>query len=466
MGNGLLFFGLVLVLAIFVVVASKTMPTKEGFQPIVIPTPGPPAQPINAGAKAMPYTEPSTQILSAPIGQTSDVTSRPFQDPALDKSKYVILYALLQDMHGFKAFELENLEDTSDPSISLPLNTFRGDLQRLEDEVAFLNRNPGIDTTLTVEDVYEIRVNLTYLQKKARYMNTGAIEGFEDATVSPKATLDDLKDTNTKISVEIARLQASGTTDPSFQARVNILVKIQQQIGNYITQLQNNTLQPADVPITKEDLKKFLPQISNPSSPVTKFLNSIQAPSSVSNLFPAYVGGDISGAALANVLLQNYGKGLSWDINMKYSAPGGSSLNATTNVPGGQGQQFQLGSPQLQMPPSTRGAFDQAIAQIQKGDSNQRFAQGETSGVRPTLPEPPTQQFNWKERSSQICESVRLRGLDPADFGCLTNVSKIGQDFSWRGYAKMVCNRLKTTLDEGLPETCGCPPVDWPGWKQ
>ena len=456
MGNGLLFFGLVLVLAIFVVVASKTMPTKEGFQPLVIPTPGPPAQPINAGAKAKPYTEPSTQILSAPIGQTSDVTSRPFQDPALDKSKYVILYALLQDMHGFKAFELENLEDTSDPAISLPLNTFRGDLQRLEDEVAFLNRNPGIDTTLTVEDVNEIRVNLTYLQKKARYMNTGAIEGFEDATASPKATLDDLKATNTKISTEIARLQASGTTDPSFQARVNILTKIQQQIGNYITQLENNILEPADVPITKEDLKKFLPQISNPSSPVTKFLNSIQAPSSVSNLFPAYVGGDISGAALANVLLENYGKDLSWDINMKYSAPGGSSLNATTNV-GSQGQQFQLGSPQLQMPPSTRGAFDQAIAQIQKG---------ETSGVRPTLPEPPTQQFNWKDRASQICESVRLRGLDPADFGCLDNLSKVGQDFSWRGYAKMVCNRLKTTMDEGLPETCGCPPVDWPGWKQ
>jgi hypothetical protein len=454
MGNGLLFFGLVLVLAIFVVVASQTMPTKEGFQPLVIPTPGPPAQPINAGAKAMPYTEPSTQILSAPIGQTSDVTSRPFQDPALDKSKYVILYSLLQDMHGFKAFELEKLEDTSDPAISLPLNTFRGDLQRLEDEVAFLNRNPGIDTTLTVEDVHEIRVNLTYLQKKARAMNSGTIEGFEDSTASPKATLDDLKDTNTKISVEIARLQASGTTDPSFQARVNILVKIQQQIGNYITQLQNNTLQPADVPITKENLKNFLPQISNPSSPVTQFLNSIQAPTSMSNLFPAYVGGDISGAALANILLQNYGKGLSWDINMKYSPADGSALNATTNV---GTQQFQLGSPQLQMPPSTRGAFDQAIAQIQKG---------ETSGVRPTLPEPPTQQFNWKDRSSQICESVRLRGLDPADFGCLANVSKVGQDFSWRGYAKMVCNRLKTTLDEGLPETCGCPPVDWPGWKQ
>ena len=454
MGNGLLFFGLVLVLAIFVVVASQTMPTKEGFQPLVIPTPGPPAQPINAGAKAMPYTEPSTQILSAPIGQTSDVTSRPFQDPALDKSKYVILYSLLQDMHGFKAFELEKLEDTSDPAISLPLNTFRGDLQRLEDEVAFLNRNPGIDNTLTVEDVHEIRVNLTYLQKKARAMNSGTIEGFEDATASPKATLDDLKDTNTKISVEIARLQASGTTDPSFQARVNILVKIQQQIGNYITQLQNNTLQPADVPITKENLKNFLPQISNPSSPVTQFLNSIQAPTSMSNLFPAYVGGDISGAALANILLQNYGKGLSWDINMKYSPVDGSALNATTNV---GTQQFQLGSPQLQMPPSTRGAFDQAIAQIQKG---------ETSGVRPTLPEPPTQQFNWKDRSSQICESVRLRGLGPADFGCLTNTSKVGQDFSWRGYAKMVCNRLKTTLDEGLPETCGCPPVDWPGWKQ
>jgi len=460
MGNGLLFLGLVVLLAIFVAVASQSVtlpPVKEGFQPLVIPTPGPPAQPINAGSKAQPYTEPSTQILSAPLGQTSDVTSRPFQDPALDKSPYTILYELLQDMHGFKALELEKLRDTSDPTVSLPLNTFRGDLQRIEDEVAFLNRNPGIASSLTVEDVHAIRVNLTYLQRKARNLNSGAIEGFTDSTASPKASLSELQNATLNISTEIARLQASGTTDPSFQARVNILTQINQQINNIITQLNNKTLLPADVPITAADLQNFLPAISNPSSPVTQFLNSIQAPSSATNLFPAYVGGDINGAQLANTLLQNYGTGLSWDINLKYSPATGSSSTATTNV----GKGFQLGAPQLQMPPSTRGAFDQAIAQIQGGDNSQR-----ASGVRPTLPQPPTSQFNWKDRSSQICESVRLRGLDPADFGCMANASKIGQDFSWRGYAKMICNRLLTTPDEGLPEACGCPPVGWAGWKQ
>ena len=462
--EGLLFLGLILLVAVaLAVVSQRRGATKEGFLPLVTPTPGPPAQPVDAGAKAQPYSPPTAEILTAPYGNTSDVTSRPFQDPSQDKATYSRLYELLQDLNAFHDFEVEKLQDKSDPAVALPLSVFKGDRQRLIDEVAFLNRNPGLQSSYTIAQANEIRVNLTYLQKKARYLSNGIIEGFTESSSTPsgKATEDELKDASMRIAVEIARLQASGTTDPVYQTRINILTKINQQITTISTQLKNKTLLPADVPITKKDLQDFLPALTDTSKPVNKFLDSIQAPSSLSNLFPSYEGGDISGAQLANAIFKNYGdaifKGLSWDVNFKYTshnqvaeqqAVAQQKQYAQQNP---LDQQFQLGRPTTVKP---RGAFEQAISQL------------DSPGVRPQLPRPETANFDWRERSSQICEAVRMQGLDPLDFGCMKDMSKVGDDFSWRGYAKMVCTRLQTTMDSGLPEACGCPPVGWPGWRQ
>jgi hypothetical protein len=73
--------------------------------------------------------------------------------------------------------------------------------------------------------------------------------------------------------------------------------------------------------------------------------------------------------------------------------------------------------------------------------------------------------FDWKERAKKIEEQVKRRGLDPKDFGIMPDNSKVSNEFSWRGYAKMMCQRLMTTTDPALPETCGCPKMDWPGWR-
>jgi hypothetical protein len=473
--EGLIFLCFLLLVAVFLAVAAKknVKTTVENFQPLVIPTPGPPPQPILAGQKAKPYNPPSAELLTAPFGETSDVTSRPFQDPALDKAPYSRLYELLQDMNAFHDFEEEKLTDRSDPAIALPLTTFKGDRQRLIDEVAFLNRNPGLQSTLTIGDVQGFRVNLTYLQKKARQLRGGAIdlsapidlaEGFADATnevqPAPRATQAELEDATTRIGIEIARLQASGTTDPVFAARINILSKINAQLGLFIQQLKNKTLLPADVPLTSKDLKDFLPVISDPSKPVDRFLSSIQAPAVLTNLFPSYQVGDISGAQLANSVFKAYGdavfKGLSWDLNLKYTSQ--NDLLKAREVAQAK-KQAQVGAPfELGTMPEPRGAFERAITELETNSKN--------PGARPTFPEPNTAKFNWKERSSQICEAIRMQGLDPADFGCLKNTSKVGDDFSWRGYAKMVCTRLQTTMDPGLPDACGCPPVGWPGWRQ
>jgi hypothetical protein len=73
--------------------------------------------------------------------------------------------------------------------------------------------------------------------------------------------------------------------------------------------------------------------------------------------------------------------------------------------------------------------------------------------------------FDWQERANFICESIQKRGLNPKDFGCLRPDEYVSENFSWRGYAKMVCGRLATSMDTGLPEVCGCPPSAWSGWR-
>jgi hypothetical protein len=72
--------------------------------------------------------------------------------------------------------------------------------------------------------------------------------------------------------------------------------------------------------------------------------------------------------------------------------------------------------------------------------------------------------LDWKGRAKGICEQVKRRGLDPLDFGCIPESSKLSPAYSWRGHTKMVCGRLASTMDPGLPETCGCPPPNWKGW--
>ena len=74
-------------------------------------------------------------------------------------------------------------------------------------------------------------------------------------------------------------------------------------------------------------------------------------------------------------------------------------------------------------------------------------------------------QFDWKKRATTICEQVKLRGLNPLDFGCIAKDSLMSPAYSWRGHAKMICGRLGTTMDPDLPVVCGCPPQGWKGWS-
>ena len=71
---------------------------------------------------------------------------------------------------------------------------------------------------------------------------------------------------------------------------------------------------------------------------------------------------------------------------------------------------------------------------------------------------------SFKVAASKILvNQIKKRGLNPADFGVISQ--KVSDDFSWKGYTRMICTRLEATMDPSLPETCGCPPMNWPGWR-
>jgi hypothetical protein len=79
----------------------------------------------------------------------------------------------------------------------------------------------------------------------------------------------------------------------------------------------------------------------------------------------------------------------------------------------------------------------------------------------------PPATLDWKERSKQICGQIKARDMDPNDFGCLEDPDAMKREsFSWRGHARMVCDRLNTVYDTSIPFLCGCPPPTWPGWRQ
>jgi hypothetical protein len=106
-----------------------------------------------------------------------------------------------------------------------------------------------------------------------------------------------------------------------------------------------------------------------------------------------------------------------------------------------------------------------AVKSLLSGDQMQGQGQGQRQGQGQGQRQGQTTGFDWKTRAIHICDQVKARGFNEIEFGCLNNHDDVSKDFSWRGYAKMVCSRIATIYDPSVPEMCGCPPPTWPGWR-
>jgi hypothetical protein len=487
------------VLITLAIVSNSCFPklSKEGFEPsFTMPKVGPPPQSVTGKKDPTGYTS-VTDLPSAPINSLAETNSRPYQDPALEKASRQMLNELKQDMDGFASFEMPHLEGKSDPAVALPLTRFKGDYQRVKDELLVLAQNPGLQPQLSIQDVETAGANLRFLQRTYRlYANNKMVpapradlskvgmsdEGFTNPGDEP-ITPDQLALLSQKLAVEIVRLQASGTTDPVLQARASMFTKMRQTVDDLNTRVKNGTLPAKDIPIKVSDYEKFLPALGDSSAGIGGLLSK-SGYSSLSSLFNAYDAGDASGSDIAAALFETYAdellKGLSYKIDVSYVSPNevakkqaeATAWDAQRAIRiAGAGNAVDTGHPLTQT--GSRGAFESQIRQMdlagfQGQDPLDTLGSANESGpIRPPT-EAATKigKFDWKARSDAICLNVARAGLNPAEFGCMPKASEVSPDYSWRGHTKMVCSRLATHSDPATPEQMGCPPVSWKGWKQ
>jgi hypothetical protein len=226
----------------------------------------------------------------------------------------------------------------------------------------------------------------------------------------------------------------------------------------------------SDIPVKKEELEKALPILGKPGTPIPDLIKSSGLPPALASLLPSNITNDPLVTKqigdMADKYLDKFINGLSWQI--KYTSPREAQA-------GGSVQSEQFVNAFAEKKRKSSSTIDKtgfpSLADLDNA-SNAKFTPMD-SGLFITdryapLPSDAGRgpsRFDWQTRSKEIEAQVKKRGLKPDDFGIMPPKSKISSDFSWKGYARMMCTRLQATMDPNLPVLCGCPPMDWPGWR-
>jgi hypothetical protein len=536
--KSVLFFALVCILGIVLWNETKKVLKIEPFQDkppkgaspsLNVPKTKPDPATLYAGSP-QPFAPPTTALLAPPPGQAASVNSYVYEDPALKKAAATRIQSALQSIKGFLLNEAPGLQTLGDPSVVLPLETARADAQRLEDEFNVLSRNPGIQSTLTDDDLNKIEANLGYLQRKWRLSaNSVAVEGFQvtpsafsattpmtaigylqqwfgnpstnyfqnslnaaaapaagaaagAATTEPLATLQDLKNLIVAVTAKVQQINNSGTQDPIMLNRTTALEDVKKRVQTLIDKIEiTQTLTEDKIPITKAQYTAFMAALTG----------GTDLPSLTTDVTSGSGGaGDSTGVQnLFSTLDPSFMKNLSfdWDIKVKYTGetertlaeeaikaaanaalPGAASTSVSTYGPGDE----------TVVPGAYRGSFDSIVnwlsgkgspdvvsgVSVAGSDGGNGSAAPTVKGTLPGSGAPA--KLDWKQKASEICEQIKKREMDPYEFGCMKDTTVVSDNFSYRGYAKMICSRLATNYDPSIPELCGCPPPVWPGWRQ
>jgi len=206
---------------------------------------------------------------------------------------------------------------------------------------------------------------------------------------------------------------------------------------------------PDMIPITQKDYANFLPALGDSSSGISGLISQ-SGNQTLSSLFNSYEQGDISGSQLAASLFSTYADTLVNGLSIKYTSPNELALaQAQAAAAGAQataGQAAGQAAGASQTVSGFRGEFESTV----QGLANPSLKPGG---------------YDWKTMARSICQNIKRMSLNPADFGCILPGTQVSPDFSWRGHCKMVCSRLATHYDPGMPEQMGCPPATWKGWR-
>ena len=473
----LLFIGIV----VWILTSTHLLDTiSEGFQDASASNKSEPIipkgiEPTRLPVQAMPNEANPGPLLYAPYGQTASVGSFPYQDPSLAPAELSQMKRINEDVKSFLVFEGANAASSSDPTVQLPLTQLRADSRKLSQEVSVLEKNPGIPSSMTQQDLADIEGALAFLQRKVRLFQTSGVisdskEGFESGS-SARASKADLLEFQTKIYAAIQVLSASGTTDTITTTRISKLQDMYAKITTMVTRIESGIIEESDIPVFKDDIADLLPKLGKTSQDINDIFSSSKNDDSESGsggssgAIGEYLSGLLGEKNVSKAVkgfLRNGSLKLSFDLG--YNLPGTKKDKKDSNVVYSRKLSLQndgtmgydnsstlTGSP-LTETVATTSSMDSAYDTSSPGMDDR--ANSKTSG----------QGLDWKNRATSICEQVRLRGLDPLDFGCIAEGSTMSPAYSWRGHTKMICGRLTATTDPDLPRVSGCPPADWKGW--
>jgi len=404
-------------------------------------------------SRAMPNSSIPGELPFGPYSQTASVGSYQYKDPALLPANIQQMKKLNEDLRSFLVFEGTNISDSSDPSVQLPLTQLRSDSHNIEQELSSLKNNPGVDSQLTQQTLADIEGNLVFLQRKVRLFQTSGLvsEGFQNPgkTVATKADLELLQ---ARIYGAILTLSANGTKDPVVQARIQKLQSMYSAISDMITKVNKGEMSPNNIPVYKEDIQGILPNLAKPSNALGNIFN--QGNGKQLNPIEQQLS-QIVGAENASSVFNNIKEKGSFRVSIDL----GYNTNNYKRTMDLQGD----GS----MKPSTgihpHSINNDVATQDEKADIHLPF-DTTTPGMDDRNISANLGRFDWKARASSISEQIRLRGMNPEDFGCIPKGSIMSPAYSWRGHTKMICGRLAATMDPDLPVACGCPPQSWKGW--
>lgn len=430
-------------------------------------------QPTRLSIQAMPNASQPGTLPFGPYAQQAAIGSYQYQDPAQLPTTFQQISQLYEGLRSFLVFEGVSISNSSDPSVQLPLTQLRADSQRLEQEMSVLKNNPGIQSSLTQQNTADIEGSLTFLQRKVRLFQTSGVinsetEGFQDGSESVKtrATQQDLQDLQKKIYAAILTLSSSGTTDPVVQARIKRLQDMYSAITDMINKLDKGIWTETNIPVYEEDISAILPKLADTSSSVRDIFTGGESSDDLSPIektLSAYVGKD-NAKSVFNSLKDN--GTFRVNVELGYNIPGSGTRGRES---GRESRRESRISDNTMMYSNSMdmltGSTDTSL-----GMSDSNTDMDTASPFDASMPGAEENNsrvggLDWKRRSESICEQVRLRGLDPQDFGCITKGSMMSPAYSWRGHTKMICGRLGATMDPNLPVVSGCPPSSWKGWN-
>jgi hypothetical protein len=454
----------------------------------------------------------------SPYEQTAAMIPIPYQDTTLIKASKKQLESFYENLKSFLAFESQHLQDKSDPTIQLPLSSSQSDFHHVQNEMNVIDRNPGLQPSITVKQLDEMTSNMEYLKRIIRISENSlgppngnsVTEGFFPRPVrrprpvprpqplkpmaplpvyrkpatqnsnpaqamqkqnmrgrnndgNKPATLEDLVNFVDRIKGELAKFTTS--SDPVISARVRGLTKIRNDVQDIIDKLKSGVLSPIEVPLKKKDIEMALPILAAPNEPLPKVLMELNLPKGWANALPSNVQKDPDTAREISRLLDKYAdtivNGVSASFNVRYISPREEIVETS------KARRHSAGNAGSTIDKSGFPSFSDLdnVSNVKFMPASDGRPVTDRLASRPMDGGRGPSHFDWKQRAKEIEQQVKLRNLDVKDFGIMPQNTKVSNQFSWKGYAQMMCTRLRATMDPALPETCGCPPMDWPGWR-